>query len=793
MPSVKAAWFADVRRAGAVGRNVFWPAPNVDSGLVAWTRREPPADHRHPRARCSRSSTRRSPSAARRCAAPSRASPAPRRPPRPRWRTPASTRWRAGESLDVEEFARIAEGLAPDDRAARAPAPHGHRARARQDQPAPRRRAAARRRLPRAARPSTRRSACTTRSPSPTPTTGRVAVDRRRPASPSTTCPLDGANIAIRAAGLLAAHHGVDARRRDRASTRASRSPAGMAGGSADAAAALVALRPAVGPATPRDEDLLALAAELGSDVPFALRRRHRARHRPRRGGRPRSTTAATYWWVVVPVRRGPVHARGLPASSTSCTPTPRADARRPPTRCWPRCAAGDPPPLGRRPAQRPRRPPALACAPTSATLHRAGRGRAGALRGLVSGSGPTCLFLVRGPRRTPREVAGALRCARARSGARRHRPGRRRPRGRTLRAEWPHGQPGQPRAGLQGVRRPPAARPTSASASARASGSASSAATATARPRCCEVIGRPRGARRAAGSRATAGCTLGYLTQGDDLDDTAHRARGGARRPRRPRVGRRRRAPARSSRCCSPGVSLDRAVDGLSGGERRRCSLAALLLGDHDLIVLDEPTNHLDVEAVAWLAAAPGRAVPSALVVVTHDRWFLDAVCQTTWEVHDGVVDAYEGGYAAFVLAKAERQRQAAASEARRQNLVRKELAWLRRGAAGADLEAEVPHRRRQRADRGRAAAARPARAAAVRDPAARQGRHRRRGRRPGPRRAHAALARHLAARARRPGRHRRRQRRRQDLGAARWSPATLAPHGGPGEAAAGRSRCST
>ena len=128
-------------------------------------------------------------------------------------------------------------------------------------------------------------------------------------------------------------------------------------------------------------------------------------------------------------------------------------------------------------------------------------------------------------------------------------------------------------------------------------------------------------------------------------------------------------------------GVALDRTVDALSGGERRRCSLARLLLEEHDLIVLDEPTNHLDVEAVAWLARHLARRT-SALVVVTHDRWFLDAVCDTTWEVHDGAVDVYEGGYAAFVLAKAERQRQAAASESRRQNLVRKELAWLRRGA---------------------------------------------------------------------------------------------------------------
>ncbi len=132
-------------------------------------------------------------------------------------------------------------------------------------------------------------------------------------------------------------------------------------------------------------------------------------------------------------------------------------------------------------------------------------------------------------------------------------------------------------------------------------------------------------------------------------------------------------------------GVALDREIHGLSGGERRRCSLARLLLADDDLLILDEPTNHLDVEAVAWLAEHLVRRT-SALVVVTHDRWFLDEVCERTWEVHPaangaGVVDAYDGGYAAFVLAKAERQRQASASESRRQNLARKELAWLRRG----------------------------------------------------------------------------------------------------------------
>jgi ABC transport system ATP-binding/permease protein len=127
-------------------------------------------------------------------------------------------------------------------------------------------------------------------------------------------------------------------------------------------------------------------------------------------------------------------------------------------------------------------------------------------------------------------------------------------------------------------------------------------------------------------------------------------------------------------------GVDLDRTVDALSGGERRRVGLARRLLADHDLLVLDEPTNHLDVEVVDWLARHLVERA-KALVVVTHDRWFLDAVCTRTWEVHDGRVDGYDGGYAAYVLAKAERDRQAAAAENRRRNLVRKELAWLQRG----------------------------------------------------------------------------------------------------------------
>jgi ABC transport system ATP-binding/permease protein len=128
------------------------------------------------------------------------------------------------------------------------------------------------------------------------------------------------------------------------------------------------------------------------------------------------------------------------------------------------------------------------------------------------------------------------------------------------------------------------------------------------------------------------------------------------------------------------PDLGLDTPVGPLSGGERRRVALAALLIRACDLLVLDEPTNHLDVAGIAWLANhLLGRK--GALVVVTHDRWFLDAVCERTWEVADQTVRAYEGGYAAWVLARAERARLAAAAEARRQNLLRKEIAWLRRG----------------------------------------------------------------------------------------------------------------
>jgi ATPase subunit of ABC transporter with duplicated ATPase domains len=130
--------------------------------------------------------------------------------------------------------------------------------------------------------------------------------------------------------------------------------------------------------------------------------------------------------------------------------------------------------------------------------------------------------------------------------------------------------------------------------------------------------------------------------------------------------------------------IAWDAVIGTLSGGQRRRVQLATLLIGDWDVIALDEPTNHLDIEGITWLAThLRGRWARNTggLLVVTHDRWFLDEVATATWEVHDGLVEPFEGGYAAYVLQRVERDRLTAVAESKRQNLMRKELAWLRRG----------------------------------------------------------------------------------------------------------------
>lgn len=179
-------------------------------------------------------------------------------------------------------------------------------------------------------------------------------------------------------------------------------------------------------------------------------------------------------------------------------------------------------------------------------------------------------------------------------------------------------------------------------------------------------------------------GVTVGLLGQKDALDDnmTVHRAVVGDAPEYEwassPRV-----------RAVLDGLIADVDWEGtvgeLSGGQRRRVDLARLLIGDYDVLMLDEPTNHLDIRTINWLAAhlkARWASGVGALLVVTHDRWFLDEVCLSMWEVHDGRVDPFEGGYSAYILQRAERDRLAAAAEDRRRNMARKELAWLSRGA---------------------------------------------------------------------------------------------------------------
>ena len=179
-------------------------------------------------------------------------------------------------------------------------------------------------------------------------------------------------------------------------------------------------------------------------------------------------------------------------------------------------------------------------------------------------------------------------------------------------------------------------------------------------------------------------GVTVGVLDQADTLDDdetVGHAIVGDA--PEHEWAGEARIRDILSGLVGD--LDWNATLGTLSGGQRRRVALAQLLAGDWDVVALDEPTNHLDVEGIAWLAEHLKRrwsANSGGLLVVTHDRWFLDEVCTVTWEVHDRIVEPFDGGYAAYILQRVERDRQSAAIEARRMNLARKELAWLRRGA---------------------------------------------------------------------------------------------------------------
>lgn len=201
-------------------------------------------------------------------------------------------------------------------------------------------------------------------------------------------------------------------------------------------------------------------------------------------------------------------------------------------------------------------------------------------------------------------------------------------------------------------------------------------------------------------------GLTFGMLDQRDPLDDNAT-VREAALEGREDYEWAAETKSREIVEALLGGISLDAKIVSLSGGQRRRADLARLLLKDWDILALDEPTNHLDVVTIHWLAEHLKNRWPSgqgALLLVTHDRWFLDEVCESMWEVHDGVIDPFEGGYSAYMLQRVERDRQADVRETKRRNLACKELAWLTRGArarstkqkfhvkAARELIADVP-----------------------------------------------------------------------------------------------------
>ena len=343
-----------------------------------------------PASRCSRSSTRPSPSAARRCAARCAGWPAPPRPPTAALEHAGVDPLARGEALDVDRLRPDRRGAAPDDRASapvataarltvRAPAKinlHLGVGAAREDGFHPLRTVyqavglyddvtVDRRRRLGGSTLDVRRLHRRRRRARSTTTTSSTAPPTCSPRTTASTAA--GRRRSIAKAIPVAGGHGRRLRRRRRRAGRA---------------------RPAVGRSSTSDDDLLALAAELGSDVPFALRRRHRARHRPRRAGRRPVADRGTWWWVVVPVRATGLSTPAVYRHFDELFPDAPADRRRPPTRCSPRWPTGDPHALGRARCTTTSRPPRSTCAPTSATCSTRGEAE-GALRGLVSGSGP--------------------------------------------------------------------------------------------------------------------------------------------------------------------------------------------------------------------------------------------------------------------------------------------------------------------------------------------------------------------------------------------------------------------
>ena len=485
----------------------------------------------------------------------------------------------------------------------------------------------------------------------------------------------------------------------------------GLAGGSADAAATLVACDALWGTGLARDE-LAGIAAGLGSDVPFLVLRRHRAGHRPRRGGQPGAGPPATpgTGWSPSPTAACP------PRRSTGELDRLRDGRRRAAAARQPRRAAGRAAPAGpggarrgarQRPAGRRagaapgagrhargrRRPPARSpgsspapARPACSSPRDAARTPTSRRRRRCRGAAASCRAGARGrararcagrpvdlTRRWPTSSiwTGWQGVRRGRPAAHRRlaRPRRRRPgrRGRPQRRRQVH--PAAPAHQGRGARRRPGHPPPRPAGAPRCRRRSTSRPTPPSGTWCSA----PPGCRRRSRAEHEWAGDAGVRTVLDGLG-MPHLGLDAAGRP----DVRRRAPPGRAGRAAGP---RDRPADPRRADQPPRRGRRRLA------------------------GRAPAAAARGALVVVTHDRWFLDAVCTATWEVADRTVRAYEGGYAAWTLARAERERVAAAAEARRQNLLRKEIAWLRRGPPARTSKPQVPHRRRERADRRRAA----------------------------------------------------------------------------------------